>query len=632
MKKPAEYNEKSIVHLQPMEHIRKRPGMYIGKLGQGSSHDDGIYILLKEVLDNAVDEHIMGYGSRIHVCISTTQSGQVVTVTDEGRGIPLGAVHQCVAEINTGAKYDGTVFDRSGGMNGVGIKAVNALSSSFEVLSHRAGRQVQYAYCRGNRTKSGKPGKVPTGSSASGTTIRFQPDAEIFGKYRFEPGFVEQMLFQYSALNPRLTLHLDYDSNEQEFSTPGGLAELLRQSIAEEELQLHYPLLTLSDTNIELVIGHSSHYGEMILSFVNGQKTSDGGTHVAALREGVVRVMREVLRKNFEAQDIRRGIVAALSIRIQEPVFESQTKTKLGSLLINPSSDPAERQTVKAFVNDFLSAKLEAEIRRSKALCDSLQKIISRSEEERKEIAGIRQKSKELSKKVRITNTKLRDCRAHWNSTAKKDRESRHATTLFIVEGDSAAGPLTKARDMHTQAVFPLRGKPFNCFGKSRKAIYDNEELMMLQAALGIEESLDGLRYNQVVLATDADVDGMHIRMLMVTFFLQYFPDLVHNGHLYILQTPLFRVRNRKETTYCYSEAEKQKAIKALGASPEITRFKGLGEISDHEFSDFIGPSMRLEPIRLDRQKSYHESLRFFMGANNEERQLFICQNLRSLD
>jgi topoisomerase-4 subunit B len=632
MSKATEYNEKSIIHLQPMEHIRKRPGMYIGKLGQGSSHDDGIYILLKEVLDNSVDEHTMGFGSRLKVTITSKDSGQTVSVTDEGRGIPLGSVHQCVAEINTGAKYDGTAFERSGGMNGVGIKAVNALSSLFEVSSHRAGRQVQYTYCRGYKTKGGKPSKAPAGSAPSGTTILFHPDAEIFGDYRFESGLVEQMLFQYAALNPRLTLTLEYDGIEQEFSAPKGVIELLQQEINEEELQLHYPLISLQDENIELVLGHSSHYGEIMLSFVNGQKTSDGGTHVTALREGIVRVIRDVLKKNFEAQDIRRGLVAALSIRIQEPIFESQTKTKLGSLLTNPRAEPEQRQTIKAFLGNFLSAKLEAEIRRSKALCENLQKIIARSEEERKEIAGIRQKSKELSKKVRITNTKLRDCRVHWDSSAKKDREMRHATTLFIVEGDSAAGPITKARDMHTQAVFPLRGKPFNCFGKSRKAIYDNEELMMLQAALGIEESLDGLRYNQVVLATDADVDGMHIRMLMVTFFLQYFPDLVHNGHLYILQTPLFRVRNRKETFYCYSEPEKQKAIKVLGGSPEITRFKGLGEISDHEFADFIGPAIRLEPVRLDRQKSYHESLRFFMGPNSEDRQVFICQNLRNLD
>lgn len=615
-----------------MEHIRKRPGMYIGKLGQGSSHDDGIYILLKEVLDNAVDEHIMGFGNKLQVTIASNDVGQTVSVVDEGRGIPLGSVHQCVAEINTGAKYDGTAFDRSGGMNGVGIKAVNALSSLFEVTSHRAGRQVQYTYSRGYKTKGNKPSKTPPGQTPTGTTIVFHPDVEIFGDYKFEPGLVEQMLFQYSALNPRLTLSLDYDGVNQEFSTPEGLVTLLQQAIKEEEVELLYPLISLQDENIELVVGHSSHYGEITLSFVNGQKTSDGGTHVTALREGIVRVVRDSLKKNFEAQDIRRGLVAALSIRIQEPIFESQTKTKLGSLLINPRAEPEKRQTLKAFMGNFLSAKLETEIRRSRVLSENLQKIISRSEEERKEIAGIRQKSKDLSKKVRITNTKLRDCRVHWNSPAKKDRETRHATTLFIVEGDSAAGPITKARDMHTQAVFPLRGKPFNCFGKSRKAIYDNEELMMLQAALGIEAGLDGLRYNQVVLATDADVDGMHIRMLMVTFFLQYFPDLVHNEHLYILQTPLFRVRNRKETIYCYSESEKLKAIKRLGVNPEITRFKGLGEISDHEFSDFIGPAIRLEPVRLDRQKSYHESLRFFMGPNSEDRQVFICQNLRPLD
>jgi len=623
------YTEKSIVHLKPMEHIRKRPGMYIGKLGHGTSSDDGIYILLKEVLDNAVDEHMMGFGKTIDLTITKTEDGQIARISDEGRGIPLGAVHQCVAEINTGAKYDGTAFERSGGMNGVGIKAVNALSSRFEVVSRRAGRQVRAVYSRGNKKESSGPLKS---KEVDGTCISFHPDLQVFGSYEFEASYIEQMLFQCACLNPGLTLKLDFEGQKQEFSASEGLSRLLQKVIDEEDLTLHYPLIHLKGENIELVLSHSNCYGETILSFVNGQNTSDGGTHVTALKEGIVKVVRDALRKNFEAQDVRRGIVAALSIRIHEPIFESQTKTKLGSLQVNPVAPEAQRVSVKNFISSFLSAKLESEIRRSKTLSESLGALIVRNEEERKEIAGIRQKSKEWSKKSRITNTKLRDCRVHWNSHLKKDDEARHETTLFIVEGDSAAGPITKARNMHTQAVFPLRGKPFNCYGKTRKAVYDNEELLMLQSALGIESSLEGLRYNNVVLATDADVDGMHIRLLMVTFFLQYFPDLVRNGHLYVLQTPLFRVRNKSKTIYCYTELEKQKALKTLGGNAEITRFKGLGEISDHEFGNFIGPDIRLEPVRLDPKKSYHESLKFFMGGNTEERQEFICSNLHPID
>ena len=621
------YDEKAIVHLAPMEHIRKRPGMYIGRLGNGTSPNDGIYILLKEALDNSIDEFVMGHGDCIKVIVSKNEDGtQTFTVQDFGRGIPLGAVDRCVAQINTGAKYNSDVFKKSGGMNGVGIKAVNALSSQFAVLSVRDGKEKRIEYSAGKLVKDHR---VAASKTAAGTTLTYTPDASIFSDYSAQEEFIERMLFQYACLNPGIKIELNFEGNEKSFYSENGLPDLIHTLIKEgnSQTELKYPLVYLQGENIIVAISHTSHYGEEIHSFVNGQHTSEGGTHVAALREGVVKVIREVLKKNFEAQDIRTGLIAAISIRIDEPIFESQTKTKLGSIYVNPNSE--NKQTIRNFIVDFLSKEYDSELRKSPQIIQQIQEKITQAELERKELAGIREKTREISKRVKINNPKLRDCEIHWNSTARAHRERRHETTLFIVEGDSAAGPITKARDMKVQAVFPLRGKPYNCFGKSKRAIYDNEELHLLQSALGIEDGIEGLRYRNIVLATDADVDGMHIRMLMVTFFLQYYPELVKEGHIYVLQTPLFRVRNKKETKYCYNDSEKAKAINSLGPNPEITRFKGLGEISDHEFGDFIGKKIRLEPVILGKNTDYNATLRFYMGSNNEERQQFICQNLR---
>lgn len=624
----TKYDEKSIVHLDPMEHIRKRPGMYIGKLGTGSSPDDGIYILLKEAVDNSIDEFIMGHGKKIIVSIHQHQDGSEVSVRDFGRGIPLGAVQQCVAQINTGAKYGSDVFQKSGGMNGVGIKAVNALSTSFTVVSARDGKEKTIEYSIGELVHDRK---VCSSKRETGTELKFIPDQKVFGEYEYVGEFVENMMFQYACLNPGVEISLDMGGEKKVFFSENGLPDLIHTLVkGNGNTELLYPLVYLRGENIIVAIAHTNHYGEEIHSFVNGQHTSEGGTHVAALREGVVKAVRDVLKRNFEAQDIRSGLIAAISIRIDEPVFESQTKTKLGSIYTSPNS--IERQSIRNFIVDFLGKAYETELHKSPEITQKILEKVSQAELERKELAGIREKSRELSKKVRITNTKLRDCEIHWDSTARAHKERRHETTLFIVEGDSAAGPITKARDMKVQAVFPLRGKPYNCFGKSKRAIYDNEELHMLQSALGIEDGIDGLRYRNIVLATDADVDGMHIRMLMVTFFLQYYPELVKDGHVYVLQTPLFRVRNKKETRYCYNDAERVKAISALGPNPEITRFKGLGEISDHEFGDFIGKKIRLEPVLLGRNTDFVATLKFYMGGNNDDRQQFICENLRSTE
>lgn len=626
----VKYDESSIKHLEPLEHIRKRAGMYIGKLGNGTSADDGIYVLLKEVLDNAVDEFRMKAGKKIVVDIGDlTENGQRVIIQDFGRGIPLGALVDCVSKINTGGKYDSNAFQKSVGMNGVGTKAVNALSSNFKATAQRDGKIKTAEFKQGELIRESKLVKSTT--QHNGTTIEFTPDRVIFGEYEYQTEYIEKKLFDYACLNPGLELSLVYAGNEKKFLSTNGLFDLINSIIAEgsSAKELEYPLIHLKSEDVEVVMSHGNHYGEEIHSYVNGQNTTQGGTHVSAFKEGIVRAIRDYFKKTFEPQDIRGGIVAVVSIRIQEPLFESQTKTKLGSTHTTPPDHTGKStgQTIKAFVGDFVNLELDNYLHRNVEHSKMLLGKINQNELERKELAGIRDKAKELAKEASLNNRKLRDCKIHWNSTAKAHQERKAQTTIFITEGDSAAGPITNARDSAVQAVFPLRGKPFNCFGKTRRAIYDNEELHMLQSALGIEDGIEGLRYNNVVIATDADVDGMHIRMLVTTFFLQYYPDLIKEGHLYVLQTPLFRVRNKKETKYCYSEAEKEKAIRST-ANPEITRFKGLGEISVHEFEEFIGKNIRLEPIIIGKNTDLDTTLRFYMGANTPERQQYICGNL----
>ena len=626
----AKYDEKSIKHLEPLEHIRKRPGMYIGKLGNGSAADDGSYVLLKEVLDNTIDEFRMKSGKTVTIEVGDQQDkGQEVKVQDLGRGIPLGALVDCVSKINTGGKYDSDAFQKSVGMNGVGTKAVNALSSKFYATSQRDGKTKTAYFEKGELKKESKVEKST--SKQTGTTIVFTPDTAIFGEYEYQSEYIEKMLFNYACLNPGLELKLVFGNIEKRFFSEKGLIDLINTLITEGSTtkELQYPLIHLNSEDIEIVLSHGSHYGEEIHSFVNGQNTTQGGTHVSAFKEGIVKTIREFYKKNYEPQDIRGGTIVAISIRIQEPLFESQTKTKLGSTHTMPT-DAAGKvvgQTIKSFVSDFVVKELGNFLHRNADTAKNLLDKITQNELERKELAGIRDKAKELSKKAGLNNRKLRDCRIHWDSTARKDQERKAESTLFITEGDSAAGPITEVRDSDTQAVFPLRGKPFNCYGKTRRAIYDNEELHMLQSALGIEDGIEGLRYNNVVIATDADVDGMHIRMLVTTFFLQYYQDLIKEGHLYVLQTPLFRVRNKKETKYCYSEIEKEKAIKSI-SNPEITRFKGLGEISAHEFEDFIGKKIRLEPIIIGKNTDLETTLSFYMGSNTPERQKYICNNL----
>lgn len=600
------YDEDSIRSLDWREHIRLRPGMYIGKLGNGSSADDGIYVLLKEVIDNSIDEHVMGHGKAIDIKIDEGH----VSVRDYGRGIPLGKVLECVSRINTGGKYDSKAFQKSVGLNGVGTKAVNALSSYFKVQSVREGKSKIAEFAKGNLTSE----QDLELEAPNGTLIEFEADDTIFKHYRFIPEFVENQLWNYAYLNSGLTIH--YNNNK--FFSKNGLLDLLKRKTNEDEL--NYPIIHLKGDDIEIAFSHDNHYGEDYHTFVNGQNTTQGGTHLQAFKEAIIKTIREFYKKDFDAADIRASIVAALSIRVQEPVFESQTKTKLGSNDIGPDGP-----TVKAFVYDFIKKHLDDYLHKNPSAADAMLKRIVRSERERKEMAGVRKLANERAKKANLHNKKLRDCRLHFPDA---NDVLRYNTTLFITEGDSASGSITKSRNVDLQAVFSLRGKPLNCYGLTKKVVYENEEFNLLQHALDIEDGIENLRYNNIVIATDADVDGMHIRLLLLTFFLQFFPDLVRNGHLYILDTPLFRVRNKQKTIYCYSEAEKQAAIQKLKDRVEITRFKGLGEISPDEFSLFIGDDIRLDPVIVSQEFSIDKILDYYMGKNTPERQEFIINNL----
>ena len=604
------YDESTIKSLDWKEHIRTRPGMYIGKLGDGSSHDDGIYILLKEVVDNCIDEFVMGHGKTIDIKVSD----QKVTVRDYGRGIPLGKVIDCVSKINTGGKYDTEAFKKSVGLNGVGTKAVNALSDAFTVQSVRDGEMKLVDYSRGEITQDYQ---IEKSSLRNGTKVVFQPDNKIFKNFHFLPEYIEDQIWNYVYLNSGLNINF----NGEKYFSENGLKDLLERKTDVEKI--HYSIIHLKGEDIEVALTHGDQYGEEYYSFVNGQHTTQGGTHLAAFREAVVRTLREYYKKDFDASDIRASIIGAISLRIQNPVFESQTKTRLGSIEMN-----ADGPTVRIFINDFIKRELDNFLHQNTDLAEYLLKRILQSERERKDMAGIKKLANQRAKKANLHNKKLRDCKVHLNDE-KVDDEKRLNSTIFITEGDSASGSITKSRDVATQAVFSLRGKPLNSFGMKKKVVYENEEFNLLQHALNIEEGLENLRYNQVVVATDADVDGMHIRLLILTFFLQFFPDLVKNGHVYILETPLFRVRNKKDTLYCYSENEKNAAINNLGGKPEITRFKGLGEISPEEFGLFIGESMRLEPIIIKGKTSVNDLLKYFMGKNTEERQNFIIDNLR---
>lgn len=601
------YTEDNIRSLDWKEHIRLRPGMYIGKLGDGSSPDDGIYILIKEVVDNSIDEFVMGNGKKVEIKIKDGK----VTVRDYGRGIPLGKVIDCVSQINTGGKYDSKAFKKSVGLNGVGTKAVNALSSHFMVYSVRDGEKKMAEFSKGEVLQDYPVEKT---DEPNGTYVEFVPDDTVFKKFVFKLPFVEKMIWNYCYLNWGLSIYF----NGQRYLSKNGLQDLLENNMDGDPL---YPIIHLEGDDIELAMTHGKTYGEDYYSFVNGQHTTQGGTHQSAFREAVARVIRDFYNKNYEASDIRQSIVAAISVKVIEPVFESQTKTKLGSQEIEPNG-----KSMRAFVNDFLKEKLDNYLHKHPEVADILEKKIKQSEKERKELSGIRKLARERAKKASLHNKKLRDCRVHLTDV-KNDR--REDTTLFITEGDSASGSITKSRDVNTQAVFSLRGKPLNSYGLTKKVVYENEEFNLIQAALDIEDEMDNLRYNRIVIATDADVDGMHIRMLLMTFFLQFFPDLVKRGHVYILQTPLFRVRNKKKTIYCYSEDERRKAMAELGKNPEITRFKGLGEISPDEFANFIGEDIRLEPVILSKQNSIETILSYYMGKNTQERQEFIIDNLR---
>ncbi len=584
-----------------------RPGMYIGKLGDGSTADDGIYILLKETIDNSIDEFVMGYGKTIDISIKDN----VVKVRDYGRGIPLGKVVDCVSQINTGAKYDSKAFKKSVGLNGVGTKAVNALSGYFCVESYRDGKCKKAEFEKGVLVNDAPI--LPDDASRHGTKISFVPDDTIFSKYQFRSQFIERLLWNYAFLNRGLTIHF----NGQKFYSENGLKDLLELNISGEPI---YPIIHLRDEDIEVAITHTNSYGEEYYSFVNGQHTTQGGTHQGAFREAYVKVIRDFYKKEYDASDIRTAICAAISVKVIEPVFESQTKTKLGSNEIEPNG-----QSMRAFVYEFLKKHLDNYLHKNPETAQELQKRILQSERERKELSGIRKLAKERAKKANLHNKKLRDCRIKFTDKNERNIE----TTLFITEGDSASGSITKSRDVNTQAVFSLKGKPLNCFGLTKKIVYENEEFNLLQSALGVEDGLENLRYNNIVLATDADVDGMHIRLLLITFFLQFFPDLVKNGHLYVLQTPLFRVRNKKETIYSYNENEKMQAVKKLGSKPEITRFKGLGEISPEEFKMFIGKDIRLDPVVIGKDTPIAELLEYYMGKNTPERQDFIIENLK---
>lgn len=581
--------------------------MYIGKLGDGSSMDDGIYVLVKEVVDNSIDEYVMGFGKTIEIKISEHE----VAVRDYGRGIPLGKVFDCVAKINTGGKYDSEAFKKSVGLNGIGTKAVNALSGYFMVQSIRDGNAKSVEFSRGNMTKDFPVEKT---SHRNGTLIQFIPDETIFKNYRFIPDFLENQIWNYAYLNAGLTI----DFNGRKIHSENGLFDLLTRKTDPETLR--YPIIHSRDRDIEFAFTHADQYGEEYYSFVNGQHTTQGGTHLAAFREAIVRTVREFYKKDFDAADIRASIVGAISVRIQEPVFESQTKTKLGSINISPDGI-----SIRAFVNDYVKKELDDYLHKHNDVAEKLLKRILQSERERKEIAGIKKLANQRAKKANLHNKKLRDCRIHYNS---EKNEQRYESSIFITEGDSASGSITKARNVETQAIFSLRGKPLNCFGLTKKVVYENEEFNLLQHALNIEDGIENLRYNNVIIATDADVDGMHIRLLLMTFFLQFFSDLVKNGHVYILETPLFRVRNKNETMYCYNEEEKLAAMNKMGKNPEITRFKGLGEISPNEFGQFIGENIRLQPLVLGQKDSIVQTLSYYMGKNTPDRQTFIIENL----
>jgi topoisomerase-4 subunit B len=602
----SDYNDDSIKSLEWNEHIRRRPGMYIGKLGDGASADDGIYVLLKEVLDNSIDEFLMGHGKSIEITITE----QSITVRDHGRGIPLGKVVDVSSKINTGGKYDSGAFQKSIGLNGVGIKAVNALSIKFLIKSFRDGEVKTVEYSKGNIVSENK---IEKSDESNGTYIHFIPDSELFTHYHYIPEYVEKMLRNYVYLNTGLTINF----NGKNFYSKNGLLDLLKETMGKDDPQ--YSIIHLKGNDIELAFTHGDEYGEDYYSFVNGQNTTQGGTHLVAFKESLVQTIRGFYKKDFEPADIRQSIVAAISIRVQDPVFESQTKTKLGSKDVGPDGP-----SVKNFINDFIKNTLDNFLHKNTETANAILKKIQDSEKERKEIAGVQKLAKERSKKVSLHNKKLRDCRIHYNS----NHEKREETSIFITEGDSASGSITKSRNANTQAVFSLKGKPLNTHGKTKKIVYENEEFNLLQAALNIEEGVENIRYRNVIVATDADSDGKHIRLLLLTFFLNFFPDLIRRGHVFILQTPLFRIRNKKKTIYCYSEEERQSAIIELNPNPEITRFKGLGEISPDEFKHFIGPDIRLEPVILGRDSSIHQLLDYYMGDNTPERQGFIVDNL----
>ncbi|MEO0043010.1 MAG: hypothetical protein RL329_2458 [Bacteroidota bacterium] len=609
MTQEVEYNEDNIQSLDWKAHIRLRPGMYIGKLGDGAAPDDGIYVLIKEIIDNSIDEFVMGYGKTVEIRLEDSH----ISVRDFGRGIPLGKVIECVSQINTGGKYDSKAFKKSVGLNGVGTKAVNALASYFKVVAIRDGQMKIAEFSGGELTQEYPLQKTDL---PNGTLMKFKPDNTIFKQFKFKTEFIESQLWNYAYLNSGLKLLF----NGKTFASNNGLLDLLTRKIGEDAVE--YPVIFLKGADIEIAMTHGRHYGEQYHTFVNGQNTTQGGTHLMAFKDALVRVVREHFNKTYEPQDIRASIIAAISVRIEEPVFESQTKTKLGSQNIAP-----EGASLRTFVSDFLKKALDDFLHKNKTVADALKRRIEQNERERKEIAGIKKIATERAKKANIHNKKLRDCRFHWGE--KGDALKNAQSTLFITEGDSASGSITKSRNVETQAVFSLRGKPLNCYGLTKKVVYQNEEFNLLQHALNIEDGIEYLRYNRVVISTDADVDGMHIRLLMLTFFLQFFPDLVRNGHLYILQTPLFRVRDKKNTYYCYSEGEKQAAIRKLKGNAEITRFKGLGEISPDEFGAFIGEDIRLEPVVLTEDCNIDQTLEYYMGKNTPERQDFIIENLR---
>lgn len=605
------YTEDNIRSLDWKEHIRMRPGMYIGKLGDGSSADDGIYILIKEVIDNSIDEYVMGHGKQIDI---TIEDGQVL-VRDYGRGIPLGKVVDCVSKINTGGKYDSKAFKKSVGLNGVGTKAVNALSNYFKVQAVRDGKTKIAEFEQGELVKDQKIKKT---NESNGTLVMFRPDESVFKKFKFRADYVENQLWNYAYLNAGLKINF----NGKTLVSKNGLLDLLERKTSQEHLR--YPIIHLKADDVEVAISHGNHYGEQYYSFVNGQHTTQGGTHLNALKEAIVETIQNHYGK-FDRRDILSSIISALSIRVEEPVFESQTKTKLGSTDMGPKGP-----TIRTFMKNNVGVELDNFLHKNPETKKALEKRILQSERERKEIAGIKKLANQRARKANLHNKKLRDCRAHFSDGPRKtDEEIRLGTTIFITEGDSASGSITKARDVQTQAVFSLRGKPLNCYGLTKKVVYENEEFNLLQHALNIEDGLDDLRYNRVVIATDADVDGMHIRLLLLTFFLQFFPELVRNGHLYILDTPLFRVRDKQKTFYCYSEQERLEAIKKLRGKPEITRFKGLGEISPGEFKDFIGENIRLDPVVLNEETDIDEVLKYYMGKNTPQRQDFIIDNLR---